>query len=40
MNIGEAAAASGVTPKMIRHYEDIGLIREAARTGSRLRVGA
>ena len=32
MNIGEAAAASGVTPKMIRHYEDIGLIREAART--------
>ena len=34
MNIGEAAAASGVTPKMIRHYEDIGLIREAARTES------
>ena len=29
MNIGEAAAASGVTPKMIRHYEDIGLIRPA-----------
>ena len=34
MNIGEAAAASGVTPKMIRHYEDIGLIQETARTES------
>ena len=34
MNIGEAATASGVTPKMIRHYEAIGLIREAGRTGS------
>ena len=34
MNIGEAAAASGVTAKMIRHYEAIGLIRQAGRTGS------
>ncbi|QRM57287.1 Cu(I)-responsive transcriptional regulator [Sinorhizobium sp. BG8] len=34
MNIGEAAAASGVTAKMIRHYEAIGLIRSAGRTGS------
>jgi len=32
MNIGEAAAASGVTAKMIRHYEDMQLIPPAART--------
>lgn len=32
MNIGQAAAASGVTAKMIRHYEEMQLIPSAART--------
>ena len=34
MNIGQAAAASGVTPKMIRHYEALGLLPKVARTAS------
>ena len=37
MNIGQAAAASGVSAKMIRHYEEIGLTRAPARTASNYR---
>jgi len=38
MNIGEAAGVSGVSAKMIRHYEEIGLIPRASRTDSGYRV--
>lgn len=38
MNIGQAAEASGVNAKMIRHYESIGVIPKAGRTESGYRV--
>lgn len=31
MNIGQAADAAGISAKMIRHYEQIGLVPEATR---------
>lgn len=34
MKIGEAASAAGVTERMIRHYEKIGLVPRAARRDS------
>ena len=38
MNIGEASAATGISAKMIRYYEETGLIRPAHRTQSGYRV--
>jgi Cu(I)-responsive transcriptional regulator len=37
LTIGDASAASGVSAKMIRYYESIGLLRPATRTSSNYR---
>ena len=34
MNIGEAAQRSGVSAKMIRHYESLGMLPQVSRTDS------
>jgi len=38
MDIGSASKASGVSIKMIRHYEAIGLLKDVARTYANYRV--
>ncbi len=38
MNIGDASRASGVSVKMVRHYESIGILPRAARTQGNYRL--
>lgn len=37
VNIGTAARLSGISPKMLRHYESLGLLGEVSRTDSNYR---